>query len=82
MKEVFVEGSNGGKSFGEAVLVEDARELVEAIKKIAAETLGVRAYTIDNTSNTVVAPIGLKDMDDNFEALCSVKIVPYNKAGV
>lgn len=81
MKEVYVEGQNGDRSVGKTVLVEDARELVEAIKKIAAEELGIRAYTIDNTSGTVIIPIGLKDMDDEFEAVCSVRVVPYNKAG-
>lgn len=81
MKEVFVEGQNGDKSFGKTVLVEDARELVDTIRSIATKELGVRAYTINNTSGTVIAPIGLKDMDEEFESVCSVSIVPYNKAG-
>ena len=81
MKEVYVEGHNGDKSVGKTVTVEDARELVDTIRQIAAEELGVRSYTINNTSGTVIAPIGLKDMDEEFEAICSVSIVPYNKAG-
>lgn len=81
MKEVYIEGKNGDRDVAETILVEDARELVDGIRKIAAEKLGVRSYTIDNTSGAVVAPIGLKDMDADFAGICSVRIVPYNKAG-
>jgi len=81
MKEVFVRGHNGDRYVERTVVVESARELVDAIKKAAAEELGIRAYTINNMSGEVVAPIGLRDMDDEFESICAVEIVPYNKAG-
>lgn len=81
MKEVFVRGQNGDKNVEKTVVAENARELVDSIRQIAAEELGVRSYTINNMSGEVVAPIGLRDMEDEFEAICAVEIVPYNKAG-
>lgn len=81
MKEVYVTGRNGDREVARTVVVEDARELVDEIKKAAAGDLGVRAYTINNMSGEVVAPIGLRDMEDEFEGICAVEIVPYNKAG-
>ena len=81
MKEVFVRGRNGDRSVEKTVVAENARELVDAIRHAAAEELGVRSYTINNMSGEVVAPIGLRDMEDEFEGICAVEIVPYNKAG-
>ena len=81
MKEVYVTGRNGDRNVERTVVAENARELVDEIRKAAAEDLGVRSYTINNMSGEVVAPIGLRDMEDEFEAICAVEIVPYNKAG-
>lgn len=81
MKEVYVTGKNGDRDVGKSVVVDNARELVDEIKKIAAEELGVRAYTINNMSGSVVSPIGLSDMEEEFDGICAVEIVPYNKAG-
>ena len=82
MKEVYIEGVNGDRSIGETVVVEDARELVAAIRKAASETLGVRSYTINDRSGDAVTPIGLSDMEEKFDSICAVSIVPYNKAGI
>lgn len=82
MKEVYIEGVNGDKSIGETVVVEDARELVTAIRRAAADVLGVRSYTINDRSGDAVTPIGLSDMEDKFESICAISISPYNKAGI
>ena len=81
MKEVYIEGSNGERTVGKTVVVNNATELVEEIRKAAAEELGVRSYTINNMSGTVVAQIGLNTMEEQFESICAVGIIPYNKAG-
>jgi L,D-peptidoglycan transpeptidase YkuD (ErfK/YbiS/YcfS/YnhG family) len=82
MKEVYIEGINGNRSVGETVVVENARELIEAIRKAASESLGVRSYTINDRSGDAVTPIGLDSMDEKFESICAISIVPYNKAGI
>ena len=81
MKEVYVTGHNGDRHVEKTVVVDNARGLVDEIRAAAAEGLGVRSYTINNRSGEVVSPIGLRDMEDEFEGICAVEIVPYNKAG-
>ena len=81
MKEVRIVGENGSSRVDEVVVVDNAKELVGKIKKHASVTLGISTYNINNTSGEVVAPIGMSAMESEFEALCSVQIVPYNKAG-
>ena len=81
MKEIYVKGENGSVTVDRSITVEDARELVDAIKNIASVDMGVKSYMINNTSGSIVAPIGIREMEEEFDAICSVQIVPFNKAG-
>ena len=81
MKQVRIVGENGSNSVDRTVTVDDAKELAVEIMSAASGDLGAASFMINDTSGAVVVPIGVGGIEDAFEGICSVSIVPVNKAG-
>lgn len=81
MKQVRIVGMNGERSVDRTVTVEDAKDLVEEIMSAASGDLGTASFMINDTSGAAVVPVGVNGIVEVFEGICSVSIVPVNKAG-
>ena len=81
MKQVRIVGENGSNSVDRTVTVNDAKELATEIMAAARGDLGAASFMINDTSGAAVVPIGVGAIEDAFEGICSVSIVPVNKAG-